>query len=111
METTARTTFNGQTASVYLFKILSCTLQRAGVRKSLIPNADRARSRPIVEGGSTPYPAPLKRSGPKRVGALLLFASFVSLTSSAAPIDRHALVTRHNAVLHQFDSNNPLTVG
>ena len=29
----------------------------------------------------------------------------------AAPIDRHALVTRHNVILHQFDPNNPLTVG
>jgi hypothetical protein len=27
------------------------------------------------------------------------------------PIDRHALVTRHNVVLHRFDANNPLTVG
>jgi protein-glucosylgalactosylhydroxylysine glucosidase len=27
------------------------------------------------------------------------------------PIDRHALVTRHNVVLRQFDANNPLTVG
>src|SRR5208283_5588279 len=26
-------------------------------------------------------------------------------------IDRHALVTRHNVVLHQFDAGNPLTVG
>src|ERR1700743_390322 len=29
----------------------------------------------------------------------------------AAPIDRHALVTRHNVELHQFDANNPLSVG
>jgi hypothetical protein len=29
----------------------------------------------------------------------------------AAPIDRHALVTRHNIELHQFDAANPLTVG
>lgn len=28
-----------------------------------------------------------------------------------APIDRHALVTRHNVELHQFDANNPLSVG
>ena len=27
------------------------------------------------------------------------------------PIDRHALVTRHNVVLHAFDANNPLSVG
>jgi hypothetical protein len=30
---------------------------------------------------------------------------------SAEPIDRHALVTRHNVVLKQFDTNNPLSVG
>lgn len=28
-----------------------------------------------------------------------------------APIDRHALVVRHNVELHQFDANNPLSVG
>jgi hypothetical protein len=28
-----------------------------------------------------------------------------------AAIDRHALVTRHNPVLHSFDPNNPLSVG
>jgi hypothetical protein len=27
------------------------------------------------------------------------------------PIDRQALVTRHNVVLHRFDPNDPLTVG
>jgi hypothetical protein len=27
------------------------------------------------------------------------------------PIDRHALVTRHNPVLHQFDPQNPFSVG
>ncbi len=31
--------------------------------------------------------------------------------TSAAPIDRQALVTRHNVVLHRFDAENPLTVG
>ena len=38
----------------------------------------------------------------------------VSLALAAAPlppIDRHALVTRHNPVLHRFDPNNPLSVG
>jgi hypothetical protein len=35
----------------------------------------------------------------------------VTVTAWSAPIDRHALVTRHNVVLHQFDANNPLTVG
>jgi hypothetical protein len=29
----------------------------------------------------------------------------------AQPIDRHALVTRHNVVLTNFDANNPLSVG
>src|SRR5277367_1915257 len=29
----------------------------------------------------------------------------------SAPIDRHALVTRHNVVLTNFDANNPLSVG
>ena len=29
----------------------------------------------------------------------------------AGAIDRQALVTRHNVVLHQFDAGNPLTVG
>lgn len=42
---------------------------------------------------------------------LLLLTSFLSLSSFAAPIDRHALVTRHNVTLHQFDANNPLSVG
>ncbi|HTY86664.1 MAG TPA: hypothetical protein VMB80_04305 [Candidatus Acidoferrum sp.] len=31
--------------------------------------------------------------------------------SASDPIDRHALVTRHNVVLTNFDANNPLTVG
>src|SRR3954465_7620540 len=36
----------------------------------------------------------------------------VSLSSvCGAPIDRHALVTRHDVVLHQFDAKNPLSVG
>jgi hypothetical protein len=34
-----------------------------------------------------------------------------AIAAHAAPIDRHALVTRHNVVLRQFDANNPLTVG
>jgi hypothetical protein len=40
--------------------------------------------------------------------------SFVLLAAFAAqaqPIDRHALVTRHNVVLNRFDANNPLSVG
>ena len=45
--------------------------------------------------------------------ALQLAASLLLLTATArsAPIDRHALVTRHNVVLHRFDADNPLTVG
>ena len=31
--------------------------------------------------------------------------------ASPRRVDRHALVTRHNVVLHQFDADNPLTVG
>jgi len=38
---------------------------------------------------------------------LLLLAA----TAWASPIDRHALVSRHNVVLHRFDANNPLTLG
>jgi hypothetical protein len=50
----------------------------------------------------------MKSAQLKFIGALILLTS---LTSLAAPIDRHALVTRHNVVLHQFDANNPLSVG
>lgn len=32
-------------------------------------------------------------------------------TALAAPIDRHALVTRHDVVLKNFDAQNPLSVG
>lgn len=38
---------------------------------------------------------------------VLLCASVVH----ASPIDRHALVTRHDVEIHQFDANNPLSVG
>ncbi len=38
-------------------------------------------------------------------------AFLFALRGFAAPIDRHALVTRHNVELHQFDANNPLSVG
>lgn len=34
-----------------------------------------------------------------------------AVTAGAAPIDRHALVTRHDVVLTNFDTGNPLTVG
>jgi len=39
--------------------------------------------------------------------AILIFAAAIH----AAPIDRHALVTRHNVELKNFDANNPLSVG
>jgi len=42
------------------------------------------------------------------VAALVLSSC---LLSSAASIDRHALVIRHNPVLHEFDPLNPFTVG
>src|SRR5437868_7393828 len=42
---------------------------------------------------------------------LALLWSFLSFASLADPIDRRALVIRHNVVLHQFDVNNPLSVG
>ncbi len=35
----------------------------------------------------------------------------LSFTLTAAPIDRHALVTRHDVVLTNFDAANPLSVG
>src|SRR5580765_1654077 len=38
-------------------------------------------------------------------------ALLAAITAYCAPIDRHALVTRHNVELHQFDVNNPLSVG
>jgi len=40
-------------------------------------------------------------------GLFILLAAAVH----AAPIDRHALVTRHDVVLTNFDANNPLSVG
>jgi hypothetical protein len=60
------------------------------------------------------HPHEMKSPRPNLTRTLALLwslASFWSLTSRAAPIDRHALVTRHNVVLHQFDPNNPLSVG
>jgi hypothetical protein len=39
------------------------------------------------------------------------FLLLAAVTSSAAPIDRHALVTRHDVVLTNFDATNPLSVG
>ena len=40
-----------------------------------------------------------------------LAALLCSLTLLAEPIDRHALVARHEVVLKNFDANNPLSVG
>src|ERR1051325_8969741 len=48
------------------------------------------------------------------VSALLtvLFVATTALADgSSGRIDRHALVTRHDVVLHQFDPENPLSVG
>ena len=45
-----------------------------------------------------------------RLAAVLFFAA-MSPSLLAAPIDRHALVTRHDVVLTKFDAGNPLTVG
>jgi hypothetical protein len=36
---------------------------------------------------------------------------FIAAAVHAAPIDRHALVARHDVVLTNFDANNPLSVG
>jgi hypothetical protein len=38
-------------------------------------------------------------------------ALLCAVTAAAAPIDRHALATRHDVVLTNFDADNPLTVG
>ena len=43
--------------------------------------------------------------------ALYALAGMVSASVRAQSIDRHALVTRHNVVLRQFDVENPLTIG
>src|SRR5271167_2068945 len=42
------------------------------------------------------------------IGCFMLLSVLVI---HATPIDRHALVTRHNVELRQFDVNNPLSVG
>jgi hypothetical protein len=39
------------------------------------------------------------------------FVLLCAVTACAAPIDRHALVTRHDVVLTNFDAANPLSVG
>ena len=45
------------------------------------------------------------------VGLLLTSVSLAVPVSARTPIDRRALVTRHKVVLHEFDANNPLSVG
>src|SRR5208282_6348185 len=46
-------------------------------------------------------------------GIFILLAATIHAApeASAGQIDRQALVTRHNVVLHRFDAGNPLTVG
>jgi hypothetical protein len=39
------------------------------------------------------------------------FVLLCAVTACAAPVDRHALVTRHDVVLTNFDAANPLSVG
>ena len=46
-----------------------------------------------------------------RFPQLILGLVSAAMAVSAAPIDRHALVTRHDVVLKRFDANNPLSVG
>jgi hypothetical protein len=42
---------------------------------------------------------------------LAVCSAFLSLTSLSAPIDRHALIARHDVVLTNFDAANPLSIG
>ncbi len=46
-----------------------------------------------------------------RFGCGLLLLGLSLFASAAAPIDRQALVTRHNVTLTHFDTANPLSVG
>jgi protein-glucosylgalactosylhydroxylysine glucosidase len=46
-----------------------------------------------------------------RVGAAFLAAAVCGMAASADSIDRRALVTRHNPVLHALDPESPLSVG
>jgi len=43
--------------------------------------------------------------------SLILGAGPMTATETTIPIDRHALVTRHNPVLRRFDIENPFSVG
>jgi hypothetical protein len=47
----------------------------------------------------------------KRISQFLLLLLLCATTTPAAPIDRHALVTRHEVVLTNFDAINPFSVG
>ena len=47
----------------------------------------------------------------KSLHSCALAALLCPLTLLATPIDRHALVARHEVVLKNFDANNPLSVG
>ena len=67
----------------------------------------RASSR--VPGGSPALPRRTPCLRCFTTGAALLLAA--GLHGADLPIDRHALVTRHNPELHRFDPNNPLSVG
>ncbi|HVM62824.1 MAG TPA: glycoside hydrolase family 65 [Verrucomicrobiae bacterium] len=58
----------------------------------------------------------MKGAGLLAVIAALVLAAALSVCDAATdpgmpPIDRHALVTRHNPVLRQFDAESPLSVG
>jgi len=46
-----------------------------------------------------------------RLSLVGLFLSFFMCAAGGAPIDRLALVTRHDVVLTNFDTSNPLSVG
>ena len=48
---------------------------------------------------------------PRILPSFITLCLLLSAPLHAAPIDRHALVTRHDVQLHQFDVNNPLSVG
>ncbi len=65
---------------------------------------------PTLHPSNTPslHPSinPLIRSVASTLFCLSLFA-----TAGAAPIDRHALVSRHDVTLTNFDADNPLSVG
>jgi len=104
METAAQINFDSDPPSPQRPKTPSCVAQNNRNRNPLISNLRRAQSCPTVDGGRHLHSWP-------KIAGLILLTSLLSFTSFAAPIDRQALVTRHNVTLHQFDINNPLTVG